>query len=110
MDNDGIIKIIIGIGIGFVAAVIIFKKETTTQAATQTQIEQRQSPLFGWKPLSDIPSIDKLDQFKPIPVENVEYQEIQSGTMYKNSEKWKIVRNENNRIIGYELDRNAKIE
>ena len=77
------------------------------------------SPLDNWKPLKEIPNLARIDLTKineiaPLPVEldttsTSSSTSSSSGTTYKNSEKWKIIRDKNNRIVGYELDRNAKV-
>lgn len=116
--NDGLIGVLIGFGLGFIAAIILYKPQI--QAAQQTKegqdIEQTPfPPLSSWRPLSAIPSVDRLGEFKPMPVleitGNEERTESQSGTTsYKNSEKWKVKRDPaTGRIVGYEVDRDAKI-
>lgn len=113
--NDGLIGVLIGFGLGFIAAIILYKPQI--QAAQQTKegqdIEQTQfPPLSSWRPLSAIPSVDRLGEFKPMPVlgiaDNV-VERTESGTAYKNDEKWIVKRNENGRIIGYQIDRKANI-
>lgn len=133
-DNEGIIGIIIGIGIGFFAALILIKREqlplTQQQSLQQTETQRKRgfmgNPLANWKPLKGIPNVDAIadgrEKFQQLPVIPVGLppSEVQIDTQidtaepgtshtYKNSEKWKIVRNENNRIVGYELDRKADI-
>lgn len=137
-DNEGIIGIIIGIGIGFFAALILIKREqlplTSQQSLQQTETQRKRgfmgNPLANWKPLKGIPNVDAIadgrEQFQQLPIipiglppsdaqiktqikTQIDAAEPGTSHTYKNSEKWKIVRNENNRIVGYELDRKADI-
>lgn len=127
MVSDKTVGMVIGFGLGFASAYILIKTGTITvsmdKTATQkkygTMNKDKPEPnplaasniLQGWRSLDNIPTVDKLEEFKPIPVNNiVEPLELAPGTVhYKNSEKWKIIRDKNNRIVGYELDRNAKV-
>lgn len=113
-DNDGWVKILMWIGVGFAVAWIFIPKQTAqsvgSTSCTARQVETDTSPLFGWKPLREIPSVNRLDQYKPIPIEE-DINSVSSGTRYKNSEKWKVKRDpDTGRIIGYEVDRNADIK
>ncbi len=117
--NDGLIGLIIGFGLGFIAAIIISKSKTDVQTAKQTTTETTQneevgSLLSSWRPLSSIPSVDRPGEFIPMPVVDMSIpaknSNMLSTTHYKNSEKWKVKRDPNTgRIIGYDVDRDAKI-
>lgn len=115
--NDGFIGLLVGFGLGFIAAIILYKPQiqaAQTKTTQQGEEEQIQIPsLSGWRPLSTIPSVDRLGEFQPMPVLEATGESIQSTpgvTSYKNSEKWKVRRDPSTgRIIGYEVDRDAKI-
>lgn len=126
--NDGFIGLLVGFGLGFIAAIILYKPQVQAaqQTAQQTTEDQIQiSSLSGWRPLSAIPSVDRLGEFKPMPVLEITGNEertesiqstpvtnsnMLSTTSYKNSEKWKVKRDPaTGRIVGYEVDRDAKI-
>lgn len=114
--DEGFVGLLIGFGLGFVAAIILTKaKEAAPSTTLETgECSYQSSALSGWRPLSTIPSVDRLREFKPVPVLDVPFTEKRAeqvtGTSYKNSEKWIVKRDPNtNRILGYEIDRNAKI-
>lgn len=121
--SDALFGLIIAFGLGFVAAMMLLKRETVTATQTLQQSEtQRRYGFMGkevdasnllanWKPLEKMPSVDRLDEFKPIPV-GIETQEVQheSGTThYKNDEKMRVMRGPDGFISGYDTGRDAEI-
>lgn len=123
MVSDKTVGMVIGFGLGFVSAYVLIKSGTIpiTLDTTKTQRKfgamsvkdkSEHNPLSGWRPLEGIPSADRLNEFQPIPVNNVEtqVQEVAApGTRYQNDEKIKVVRGPDKRILGYETKRDAKI-
>lgn len=133
-DNDKVVGLVVGFGLGFASAYLLIKSGTIAVTLDQTKTQRKYNamdeekgrgpnplanfnPLANWKPLKEIPNLANidlaLDEIAPLPITEIEDTtsalQSSSGTTYKNSEKWKILRDKNNRIVGYELDRNAKV-
>lgn len=127
MVSDKVVGGVIGFGLGFAACYLLIKSGTITLSMDKTVTQKKygamdlkdkseHNPLAGFSFLENIPSADRLGEFKPIPI-NVELGTESSalapvaehGTRYHNKEKIKVVRGPNNRILGYETDRDAKI-
>lgn len=142
-NKDTTIGLLLGMGLGFASCYLLIKSGTIVLSPLQQSETQRKhgfmgrpssenvqdkdnnNPLANWRPLGQIPSIDKLDEFTPIPLDGyiqelqcepqtndaiVAQAELPPGTVhYKNSEKMKVIRGPDKRIIGYETDRDAKI-
>lgn len=130
-DNDKLVGGIIGFGLGFTACYLLVKSGTIAMSLESTetqrkhgfmspdnQLDNSTNPLAEWRQLQNMPSVDRLNEFKPIPL-NGDVQELdkpqtsiveQAGIVhYKNNEKIRVIRDSNNRILGYDTDRDAKI-
>ena len=119
-----------GIALGAIIAYFIMKNNQPKPQG----IVPPQNLYFDWKPLSEIPQIPQIQQpvveipqiqpivqltqpTQPIPLNvpdlpNVKYYQVENipnETAYKNSEKWKITRNDDGDIDQIEVIRDAKI-
>jgi hypothetical protein len=123
MDNDKLVAGVVGFGLGFAACYLLVKSGTIAMSLETTETQRKHgfmspqgkiehNPLAGWKPLQNIPSIDRIGEFSPIPV-TAGIDEIKDstapGTRYQNDEKITVVRGPDKRILGYETKRDAKI-
>lgn len=121
-DNDKLVGFALGFGLGFAAAYLMIKSGTIAMSMETTETQRKygamgmgkkheNNPLAGWRPLEGIPSVDRLNEFKPIPVtlDNGVKEDSSHGTRYQNDEKIKVVRGPDKRILGYETKRDAKI-
>jgi hypothetical protein len=125
MDNDKLVAGIFGFGVGFAACYLLVKSGTIAMSLESTETQRKHgfmspqeklenNPLADWRPLQNLPSVDRLDEFKPIPLSGEVVQELQQhepqAVHYKNNEKIKVIRDSTtNRILGYDTDRDAKI-
>jgi hypothetical protein len=125
-DNDKLVGFALGFGLGFAACYLLVKSGTIAMSLESSKTQRKynfmgnesgkgiaeHNPLANWKPLQNIPSVDRIGEFSPIPVTNIGtdgVKEISAGTRYQNDEKITVVRGPDKRILGYETKRDAKI-
>lgn len=119
-DKDKLINLIIGFALGAIAALIIIKMKESKEHSLETEIKNISQNPSNIENISSIPNTEELlDRIRKLELRfesnsqaimpsSTMLENIPQPNIYKNNEKWKILRNTEGDIEELEVLRDAR--